>query len=125
MCTPERSLDVKAYRAGLHGLRGTDRLDYIEAHPAEHAVVVKQIREQSDRAEQRLADREAQTGSRYVTGLDGKVYPRGAHLPYETWHRILELHRDGYSMRKIAAEVGCSAGTAHRIAKNYVLSEQA
>lgn len=121
MCTPERSLDVKRYEAGLDGLRGADRIAFIEAHPAEHAVVVKRIREAAARSEKRLADRQAQTGALHLMGLDGKVYPRGAHLPYEVWHRILEMRRDGYSMRKIAAAVGCSVGTVHRIVKNYCL----
>lgn len=125
MSTPERSLELKAYLEGLQPLRGAERLAWIDAHPAESTLHGQQIRERADATRKRLDDRTEKTGVRYVHGLDGKTYPRDGHLPYEAWHRILEMHGEGYSMRKIAAEVGCSVGTAHRIAKNYVLSEQA
>lgn len=87
---------------------------------------LESARKSGDPLRMRWADRITRTGHWHSMDPDSdRVIPGGSKLPDATWVRILELHRDGYSMRKIAAEVGCSVGTAHRIAKNYVLSEQA
>ncbi|HWS94470.1 MAG TPA: hypothetical protein VN255_01170 [Mycobacterium sp.] len=49
-----------------------------------------------------------------ITGRDGKIYPRRSdpQLPA----RIRTLRKAGATIREIAAELGCSVGTAHRYA---------
>lgn len=124
MTSPEQSLDLKAYLAGFQThWTITERRAHVEAHPAEHAEHLEWIRQNPRPEERRRKDRNDLTGVNHVNGSDGKVYPSGKHLPYEVWNQILEMHRDGYSMRKIATAVGCSVGTAHRIAKNYRLTD--
>lgn len=45
-------------------------------------------------------------------GLDGKTYPR--RTDPELPERIRQLHKAGWTIREIAAELGCSVGTVHR-----------
>jgi DNA-binding NarL/FixJ family response regulator len=50
-------------------------------------------------------------------GRDGKLRP---DRRFDTTRRdaeIIELHDQGVSMREIAAKVGCSVGTVHRVIK--------
>ena len=51
-----------------------------------------------------------------ITGRDGKSYPR-----YPVSERLAEhvvmLRANGLTMREIAAQLGCSAATVHRILK--------
>lgn len=123
MCTPEQSLDLKTYLEGFQQHWTTaERLAYIEAHPAEAAEHRNQINKAIRDREQRATERFELNGTRRLTGLDGKTYP-DRRYPDRVVVTILEMHRDGYSVRKIAAKVGCSVGTAHRIANTYILTD--
>ncbi|BDD83453.1 hypothetical protein TPB0596_32160 [Tsukamurella pulmonis] len=51
-----------------------------------------------------------------TVGKNGKIYPARAAGP-ERDAQIRALRAEGVSVRKIAAEVGCSVGTVHRIVK--------
>jgi IS30 family transposase len=48
-------------------------------------------------------------------GLDGKIRPDRRINTTERDKRIRKLHREGQSIRAIAADVGCSVGTVHRV----------
>jgi DNA-binding NarL/FixJ family response regulator len=48
-------------------------------------------------------------------GLDGKVRPSRRVDTSDRDERIHELRREGQPMRAIAAQVGCSVGTVHRV----------
>lgn len=49
--------------------------------------------------------------------------PRGAgrksHTDPEEKHRIIQLHHSGVSIRKIAAELGCSTGRVHKLINEH------
>lgn len=48
-------------------------------------------------------------------GLDGKRRPSRRYDTAERDHEIRLLHFSGKTIAEIAAEVGCSVGTAHRV----------
>lgn len=50
-------------------------------------------------------------------GIDGKVRPDRRYWTGERDSEILRRREDGESMRTIAAAVGCSVGTVHRVIK--------
>jgi DNA-binding NarL/FixJ family response regulator len=50
-------------------------------------------------------------------GRDGKLRPDRRSDTSRRDDEIYQLHTDGMSMREIAAKVGCSVGTVHRIIK--------
>lgn len=85
---------------------------------------LRAARESGNPLRERWADRIARTGHWHSMSADvDRVTPSGSRLSDATWVRILEMRADGYSMRKIAAAVGCSVGTVHRIVKNYCLPD--
>lgn len=51
----------------------------------------------------------------WSTGLDGRVRPNRRLDTTERDKRIAKLYAAGKSMRAIAAQVGCSVGTVHRV----------
>lgn len=51
----------------------------------------------------------------FCKGLDGKLRPNRRSDTTARDVRIIALHLEGKSMRVIAAAVGCSVGTVHRI----------
>jgi hypothetical protein len=53
-----------------------------------------------------------------VTGLDGKVRPSRRFNTADRDRQIRVLRRTGKSIRAIAADVGCSVGTVHRVLKS-------
>ncbi|MGP5596858.1 hypothetical protein [Brachybacterium alimentarium] len=123
MSPPERSLDLKTYLEGFQQHWTTaQRLAWVEEHPAEAAEHRNQINKGIRDREQRAKERFELNGTRRLTGLDGKTYP-DRRYPDRVVVTILEMRRDGYSMRKIAAKVGCSVGSVHHIVKNYVLPD--
>ena len=48
-------------------------------------------------------------------GLDGRMRPAVRYDTTGRDARIMELREDGLTIRAIAAEVGCSVGTVHRV----------
>lgn len=48
-------------------------------------------------------------------GLDGKLRPSRQVDTTDRDKRIRKLHQEGRTMRAIAAEIGCSVGTVHRV----------
>ena len=62
-------------------------------------------------ASQKPAGEQRERSDRII-GLDGKTYPRqtSPELP----ERVLGLRGDGWTIREIARELGCSVGTVHR-----------
>jgi hypothetical protein len=53
----------------------------------------------------------------YCKGADGKLHPQRHYDTTLRDAKIIELHDHKKSMRAIAAAVGCSVGTVHRVIK--------
>lgn len=51
----------------------------------------------------------------FVKGLDGKQHPAYRYDTTERDKLIRQLRAEGHSERAIAAAVGCSVGTVHRV----------
>lgn len=55
--------------------------------------------------------------AKWITGLDGKNYPRTVERNRD--HRIVLARSAGKPYRTIAAEIGCSVGTVHRVLSQW------
>jgi DNA invertase Pin-like site-specific DNA recombinase len=51
-------------------------------------------------------------------GLDGKIRPSRRVDTSDRDEHIRKLRREGATIRAIAAEIGCSVGTVHRVIEN-------
>jgi hypothetical protein len=59
--------------------------------------------------------------SRWIRGLDGKHYPRTVERNRD--HRIVLARSAGKPIRAVAAEIGCSVGTVHRVLSQWQVAE--
>lgn len=55
----------------------------------------------------------------FCLGIDGKWRPNTRTDTTDRDTRIAVLHKDGLSMREIAADTGCSVGTVHRVLRRW------
>ena len=56
----------------------------------------------------------------WCLGLDGKWRPNRRFDTTSRDYNIVRLRTTGWSMRDIAAEIGCSVGTVHRVIAQWV-----
>jgi DNA-binding NarL/FixJ family response regulator len=74
--------------------------------------------EYTEEMKAKRAEKVANRPAHMVLGLDGKYHPRRPLTTSQMIARdkkIMKLRDQGMSVRAIAAELGCSVGTVHRV----------
>ncbi len=87
----------------------------IRARAAELGVSPSTVVRNLQRTESYQADDDGMISVGLTKGRDGKVRPDRLIDTRERDARIRKLHKAHVSMRAIAADVGCSVGTVHRV----------
>jgi hypothetical protein len=93
-----------------------------EPLPSPAGVQVRQVPSELPTPERQPAVRVRRDPAQWITGLDGKHYPRRTG-GIRRDRQIVLLRSGGTPIRSIASEVGCSVGTVHRVLSQWQVSE--
>ena len=115
LATRIRRIPRRAYHPRDPEERAAVKAQWEATRKPELDRAANEIRKRMTTLHEALASLDSQREHRYTVGADGKVYPR--HPDENRDARIVELRKRDLTIREIAAELGCSIATVHRIIK--------
>jgi hypothetical protein len=113
-CAPERETSVSVQKVP----------DPVRSEPLPSPANVQgcQIPSELQTPERQPAVKVRRDPAQWITGLDGKHYPRTTG-GIRRDRQIVLLRSGGTPIRSIASEVGCSVGTVHRVLSQWQVAE--